>query len=183
MNASPTDIDLGHPCEFERAFELHRTVMLGAAASVLHDQAAAEDVVQDVFIQLWLSPSSYDPSRGSLRSYLMMLTRSRAIDRWRSRSAARGALERSAVETPVTSAQADDAAEVVIRRDGAREAVAAVAQLPPPQRDALLMAYGAGYSAREVAQATGTPLGTAKSRMRLGLSRAREALTAGLATS
>ena len=63
---------------------------------MLHDQSAAEDVVQDIFVQLWLSPALYDPARGSLRSYLVMLARSRAIDRWRSRGVARGALERSA---------------------------------------------------------------------------------------
>jgi RNA polymerase sigma-70 factor, ECF subfamily len=172
MRASSADTDIRTPAGFSRAYLCHREPMLAAANGVLRDQAAAEDVVQDVFIQLWLSPRSFDPGRGSLRSYLVMLARSRAIDRWRSRGVARAALERSGAPTA-----SDDAAEIVMRRDGARAAVAAVAELPAPQREALLMAYGGGLSAREVADATGIPVGTAKSRMRLGLTRARELLS------
>jgi RNA polymerase sigma-70 factor (ECF subfamily) len=112
-----------------------------------------------------------------------MLARSRAIDRWRTRAVARAALERTAGATPADRMVAEDAAEAVIRRDGARAAVDAVAQLPRPQQEALLLAYGGGYSAREVADATGIPLGTAKSRLRLGLTRARETLAPALAAS
>jgi RNA polymerase sigma-70 factor (ECF subfamily) len=175
MLAPQTDTDLRDPAGFERAFDLHRAAMMGAATGVLHDASAAEDVVQDIFISLWLNPASWNPRRGSLRSYLVMLSRSRAIDRWRSRTAARTALERSAATTAPPAA---DAADEVIRRDGTRAVVAAVAELPPPQREALLLAYGGGFTAREVAHATGIPLGTAKSRLRLGLTRARETLAA-----
>jgi RNA polymerase sigma-70 factor (ECF subfamily) len=181
MSATATDIDLRDSADFGRAFDEHRGLMLAAANSVLHDRAAAEDVVQDIFVQLWLSPASYDPRRGSLRSYLVMLARSRAVDRWRSRAVARGALERTAGEVATGAPLADDAAEIVIRRDGARAAVDAVAQLPRPQQEALLLAYAGGYSASEVAAATGIPLGTAKSRLRLGLTRAREALMPSVA--
>ena len=172
MRANSPDTDIRSPAGFSRAFARNRDPMLATANAVLRDQAAAEDVVQDIFIQLWLSPRSYDPARSSLRNYLVMLARSRAIDRWRSRGVARAALERSAAPS-----ESDDAADIVIRRDGARAAVAAVGQLPAPQRDALLMAYGGGLSAREVADAAGIPLGTAKSRMRLGLTRARDSLS------
>ena len=175
MPYAATPSDLRDPHAFELAFAAHRNTMLAAARSVLHDQAAAEDVVQDVFIQLWLGRASYDPGRGSLRSYLVMLSRSRAVDRWRSRAVARTALERTAEITALDPAT-DDAADVVIRRDGARTAIDAVARLPRPQQEAVLLAYGGGFSAREVADATGIPLGTAKSRLRLGLSRARETL-------
>ena len=173
MRANAGDTDIRTPAGFSRAFVNNRDPMLAAANGVLRDQAGAEDVVQDIFIQLWLSPRSYDPARGSLRSYLVMLARSRAIDRWRSRGVARAAIERADVQTA-----SDDAAEIVIRRDGARAAVAAVGQLPPPQRDALLLAYAGGLSAREVADRAGIPIGTAKSRLRLGLTRARETLSA-----
>jgi RNA polymerase sigma-70 factor, ECF subfamily len=170
------DSDLRDPLVFESAFELYRDSMLSAAFGVLRDQAAAEDLVQDIFIQLWLAPDAFDARRGSLKNYLVMLTRSRAIDRWRTRAVARAALERSAGDKATDGPAADDAAEEVIRRDRTRAAVAAVVELPRSQRDALLMAYGGGYSAREVAAATGTPLGTVKSRLRLGLNRARQTL-------
>ena len=177
MSAVATDIDLRDPAGFAQIFEAFRAPMLTAATAVLHDQSAAEDVVQDIFVQLWLSPGGYDPRRGSLRSYLVMLARSRAIDRWRSRGVARGALERSAGLVSLNGPLADDAAEIVIRRDGTRAALAAVTELPRPQQEALLLAYGGGFSAREVAAAAGIPLGTAKSRLRLGLRSARQALT------
>ena len=175
MPHAATSSDLRDPRAFEQAFSTHRRAMLAAARSVLHDQAAAEDVVQDVFIQLWLGGANYDPARGNLRSYLVMIARSRAVDRWRSRAVARTALERTAEVTALDPAT-DDAAEVVIRRDGTRAAIDAVARLPRPQQEAVLLAYGGGFSAREVADATGIPLGTAKSRLRLGLSRARETM-------
>ena len=167
--------DLRDPHGFEEAFAAHRPAMLATARGVLHDQAAAEDVVQDIFIQLWLGGSRYDPARGTLRSFLVMLARSRAVDRWRSRAVARTALERSAQISALDPAT-DDAADVVIRRDGARAAIDAVTRLPRPQQEAVLLAYGGGFSAREVADATGIPLGTAKSRLRLGLARARESM-------
>jgi RNA polymerase sigma-70 factor (ECF subfamily) len=174
-----TKTDIGHdaladPGAFERAYAEHRDPMLATAHRILRDQAAAEDVVQDVFMKLWLSPRSWDPSRGSLRTYLLMVTRTRAIDRWRTRGASTQAIERAAHETDVDRVTDDDAAEVVIRRDVTRAAVDAVAELPRSQRDAVLLSYGVGLSARQVADWTGIPLGTAKSRLRLGLQRARE---------
>ena len=181
MRHAASDNDLRDPHAFEHAFELYRAAMLAAATSVLHDKAAAEDVVQDIFIQLWLGPGAYDPARGTLRSYLVMLARSRAVDRWRQRAVARAALERTAGQTTAERQLADDAADVVIRRDGARAAVDAVAKLPDSQKEAVLLAYGGGFSAREVAAATGIPVGTAKSRLRLGLTRARETLNGRLA--
>src|SRR3954453_10841263 len=76
---------LTDPQAFARAYSEHRAAALAAAQRVLHDRAAAEDVVQDVFAQLWRRPA-FDDRRGSLRSYITMLARSRAIDRWRSQT-------------------------------------------------------------------------------------------------
>ena len=74
---------LHDPREFNRAYREHAPAMLSAATRVLHDSAAAEDVVQDVFMHLWRRPDSFDASRGSLGSFLTMMARSRALDRWR----------------------------------------------------------------------------------------------------
>ena len=154
----------------------HRSAMHAAANAVLRDSAAAEDVVQDVLLDLWLRPDAFDASRASLRSYVVMVARSRAVDRWRTRVARQAAAERAAREAATQPSASASAAEIVVRRATAGELTRALHQLPDQQRQALLLVYGGGLSAREVARAVGVPLGTAKSRLRLGLKRARVAL-------
>ena len=162
--------------EFNETYRKLAPLALASANRVLRDEAAAEDVVQDVFMQLWLRPESYDPARGSLASYVSMLARSRALDRWRSRSAREHAVERSADQSRVLVEPAESAAEPVIRRERSRALLGMLDTLPGDQRDALLLAYGRGLTAQEIAQAAGVPLGTAKSRVRLGLRKARATL-------
>lgn len=153
--------------------------MLAAANRVLRDQAAAEDVVQDVFMQLWRRPGSFDPARGSLGSYLTLMARSRALDRWRTRRVCEAAVERFAEGTRLERPLAEDAAEPVIRRDGQRSILRALERLPGDQREAVLLAFGKELTVREVAVAAKVPLGTAKSRVRLGLEKARAELMVG----
>jgi RNA polymerase sigma-70 factor (ECF subfamily) len=169
--------DLRDPRQFNEAYRRHAPAARAAAARVLRDEAAAEDVVQDVFMQLWLRPSAYDPGRGSLGSYVTMLARSRAVDRWRTRSAREAALQRSAEQVRLRGGEtAEDAVEPVIRRDRTRRLASAIGDLPSEQRRAMLLAYGRGMTAREIADTSKIPLGTAKSRLRLGLQKARENL-------
>lgn len=164
--------DLRDPLQFNDAYRRLAPIALSSANRVLRDEAAAEDVVQDVFMQLWLRPSAYDPARGSLTSYVSMLARSRALDRWRSRTARESAVDRSAAEARVERHE-ESAAEPVIRRERSQRLLGALEELPGDQRDALLLAYGRGLTAQEIARAAGVPLGTAKSRVRLGLRKAR----------
>ena len=168
---------LASPSGFSNAYEAHASRAFSAAYRVLGDVAAAEDVVQDVFITMWRDPSKFDPDRGSLAGYLAMMARSRAVDRMRSRQARDSAVERLGRrdERDVISESPDDA---VLRRDESARALRALAELPAAQRDAVLLAYGRGLSAAELADASGVPLGTAKSRLRLGLQKARESLAA-----
>jgi RNA polymerase sigma-70 factor, ECF subfamily len=164
---------------FRSAYETHHDALVAVAWRVLRDTAAAEDVVHDVFLDLWTSPAAFDARRGSLRSYLRMIVKSRALDRWRSRVVALGAAERVQIEAAAALRTADSAAEPVIRKETARAVRAAIDALPSAQREAILLAYGTGLSTPEVATVTGTPLGTAKSRVRLGLAGARRRLLAG----
>ncbi len=168
--------DLRDPKQFNRAYREHGPAMLSAATRVLRDTAAAEDVVQDVFMHLWQKPHAFDPARGSLASYLTMMTRSRALDRWRSRSARESAVERTVAAARLERPVAEDASEPVIRRDGQRRVLRALNTLPGDQREAVLLAFGKGLTAREIAVAAEVPLGTAKSRVRLGLQKARTEL-------
>lgn len=171
--------DLKDPRQFDDAYRQLAPQAIAAANRVLRDESAAEDVVQDVFMQLWLRPSSYDARRGPLGAYITMMSRSRALDRWRSRSARDAAVERTKADAQLTGAAAEEPAdERVIRRDRNRRLAHAIGHLPAEQRDALLLAYGRGMTASEIAEATAIPLGTAKSRLRLGLRKTRENLTA-----
>jgi RNA polymerase sigma-70 factor (ECF subfamily) len=171
--------DIKDPRQFDDAYRQLAPQAIAVANRVLRDEAAAEDVVQDVFMQLWLRPSSYDARRGPLSAYVTMMSRSRALDRWRSRSARDAAVERTKEQAELNGAAIEEAAdERVIRRDRTRRLAGAIKRLPAEQRDALLLAYGRGMTASEIAEASAIPLGTAKSRLRLGLRKTRENLTA-----
>ena len=161
---------------FSAAYRDHYALAFSAAHRVLGEPAAAEDVVQDVFTTLWRDPRKFDPARGNLPGYVAMMARSRAVDRVRSRNAGSAAVERLGVREGDREENAETPVDAVVRHEDAGRVLAAVAELPAAQRDAVLMAYGRGLSTAEIAQAAGVPLGTAKSRLRLGLQRTRQAV-------
>jgi RNA polymerase sigma-70 factor (ECF subfamily) len=142
------------------------SLVRGVARKVLGDDAAAEDVTQDVFVWLWERPDRFDPERGSLRSFLTVVSRRRAIDWIRRHDADRRRADRAAQEAPLVL---DDLADGVTDRDDAAKVRAAVAALPDEQRECVTLAFFGGLSYREVAVRLGIPEGTAKSRLRLAL--------------
>ena len=175
---------LASTSDFSAAYREHYPLAFSTAYRVLRDAATAEDVVQDVFTTIWRHPDRFDPQRGSLPGYVAMMAGSRAVDRVRSRNAGSAAADRLAVLDVQREQGVESPADAVMRRHEAGLVLAAVAELPAAQRDAVLMAYGRGLSTAEIAKAAGVPLGTAKSRLRLGLQRTRQALsTAGCAAS
>jgi RNA polymerase sigma-70 factor, ECF subfamily len=168
---------LASTSDFSAAYREHYPLAFSTAYRVLRDAATAEDVVQDVFTTIWRHPDKFDPQRGSLRGYVAMMAGSRAVDRVRSRNAGSAAAERLAVLDVQREQGVESPADAVMRRHEAGRVLAAVAELPAAQRDAVLMAYGRGLSTAEIAKAAGVPLGTAKSRLRQGLQRMRQALS------
>ncbi len=137
------------------------------ARRVLGESAAAQDVVQDVFVELWSRPNRYDPQVGTLRTYLAVLARHRALDVARSELRRIARQERHhwmVPREPELSAyeQVTSAAAAAAVRD-------AVNRLPEPQRRVVELAYFQGMTCREVAAAAGIPEGTAKSRLRRAL--------------
>ena len=164
----PVTIDLGDPAGFRRAFSDHHRAVYTAAFRVLGDAALAQDVVQDVFLRLWRKPRAFDPSRGELGTYLRLMARSRALDLWREGQVRGRASERLKVicDTPSTDPAELDHDGGVVR--------AALSHLPETQREALVLAYFGGLTAAQIAQRANVPLGTAKSRLRLGLARLRD---------
>ena len=168
---------LASTSDFSAAYREHYPLAFSTAYRVLRDAATAEDVVQDVFTTIWRHPDRFDPQRGSLPGYVAMMAGSRAVDRVRSRNAGSAAADRLAVLDVQREQGVESPADAVMRRHEAGLVLAAVAELPAAQRDAVLMAYGRGLSTAEIAKAAGVPVGTAKSRLRLGLQRTRQALS------
>ncbi|MGI8696880.1 MAG: sigma-70 family RNA polymerase sigma factor [Mycobacteriales bacterium] len=152
------------------------------ARRILTDSGLAEDVVQEVFLAVWRRPDRFDPSRGSFASWLLAATHHKAVDsvrreetRRRRRSSTNVDDERL-VATPTDTPPVEDQVWATLRGERVR---AALDQLPRPQRDALMLAYFGGYTQREVAEMTETPLGTVKTRMFAGLRRLRDLLEVG----
>ena len=157
---------------FVRRFQ-HRVI--GLASLITRDAADAEEVAQDAFVRAWRYAASYDPRRGSVPSWLLGIARNVAVDRVRVSSRRR---ERELDDTFADGwlEQLPDAADAIADRDAAAPVVAAMQVLPPEQRQALMAVTLYGLTARELSEATHVPLGTAKSRIRLGLRRLREQL-------
>jgi len=173
--------DLTDPAVFERAYDEHSRSVYAAAYRVLGNSAQAQDVVQDVFLRIWRRPRTFDAGRGELGSYLRMMARSRALDLWREGQAAGRASDR--MKIAVAQAEPREEAErpdgQVERSEQGAVVRAAVRKLPDAQREAVVMAYWGGLTADEISRRIEVPLGTAKSRIRLGLEKLRSEAGAG----
>ena len=150
---------------FSAMYDAHAATVLRTATGILGDTAGAEDVVHEVFLDLWRRPEQYDASRGGLEPFLRLKARSRALDALR-RSAASTRLHDRCVHE-VRDERAPEPFDPTV----ASTMRAAVRGLPEQQREAIALAFWGGLTCTEVAEHCGIPLGTAKSRMRLGLAR------------
>ena len=175
-------IDLRDPAAFGRVYDEHHRSVYAAAYRILGNGAQAQDVVQDVFLRVWRRPEAFDERRGELGSYLRLMARSRALDLWREGQAAGRASDRLKVVVADEEPRADERPIAVAERDEERDVVrAALRRLPVAQREALVLAYWGGLTADEVARRVQVPLGTAKSRIRLGLAKLRDECSDALA--
>jgi RNA polymerase sigma factor (sigma-70 family) len=159
----------------EALYERYGRAAYSLARRILTEETLAQDVVQEVFLSLWRDARRFDAGRGTVATYLLSMTHHRAVDvvrreeklrRWRTTDEA---LE----YRPDPTARVEEEVEVAERRAEVR---AALAELPPAQREALLLAYFGGYTQREVAALIGVPLGTVKTRMAAGLRKLEAAL-------
>jgi RNA polymerase sigma-70 factor (ECF subfamily) len=156
-------------------YDRYSRILFSLAQRILNDREEAEDVLQEVFLQVWKTASSFDEKRGRPFTWLAVMTRSRAIDRLRSQASRRRVIDESGEMVPFQ----DDASGGLraVEHSERRETVsAALRQLPEAQRRTLLLAYFEGLSQTEIAERTGTPLGTIKTRMRSAMIRLRELL-------
>ena len=167
----------GDQGSFAELYDATAPRVLGLVLRVLRDRAQAEEVTQEVFLQVWRSAGSFDPSRGSALAWLLTLAHRRAVDRVRSAQAQSKrdlAYEAQHVETPF-----DSTAETAQERMEATRVRSALAVLTSSQRSAIELAFFDGLTHREVSERLGVPLGTAKTRIRDGLKRMREQMGGG----
>lgn len=164
----------------EALYDRYGRPAFALARRITGDPVFAEEVVQEVFLALWREPSKYDPDRGGFPSWLLATTHHKAVDAVRREETVRRRRAQLAQEAEwFTSASAadvppvDDAVWAGLRGERVR---AALQRLPEPQREALVLAYYAGYTQREIAERTNTPLGTVKTRMLAGMRRLRDLL-------
>jgi len=156
-------------------YDQYAGFVYGLARRVTASAAIAEDVVQEVFASLWERPAAFDAERGSLRSWLGVLTHRRSVDRVRRETAQRQRAVAAAAKAPVAPPDIAEAATSLLVAERVREAVRA---LPDDQRAAVELAYFGGKTYVEVAEVLGIPEGTAKSRLRLALKKLADSLAA-----
>jgi RNA polymerase sigma-70 factor (ECF subfamily) len=174
-------LNLSDPSAFERAYDEHARGVYRAAYRVLGSATQAQDVVQDVFLKLWREPAKFDARRGELGSYLRLMARSRALDTWRERQAAGRASDRLKLDVALDEGRPDERPAIAAQREGEwRSLRDALRGLPAVQREAVVLAYWGGLTADQIARRSNVPLGTAKSRIRLGLARLRLEFEAAL---
>ncbi len=163
----------------EQLYDRYSALVFSVAVRVLADRQLAEDVVQEVFLRVWRRPSAYDPGRGRFISWLMSVTRNRAIDEQRRRSRRMRSEERDehpARDVP-SGDRLDDPQAAVLFAEERRAVREALTRLPPEQRHAIELAYFGGLTQVEIAERTGDPLGTVKTRIRLGMRKLRVSLS------
>lgn len=158
----------GDESALAEVYDRYGPLAYGLALRVTGNWAAAQDVTQEVFVQVWEHPARFDPGRGGLRSWIGVIAHRRAVDWVRREVAHRRGVADQVAGWSETASQPGPAETVVAATVGALVRLA-VDTLPEPQRAAVRLAYFEGHSYRQVAAALGIPEGTAKSRLRLGL--------------
>lgn len=162
-----------HDDALAEVYRRHGGAVHALASRVLGRGTQADDVIQEVFLDLWRRPERFDPARGTLRTYLMTIAHARAVDVLRSETARRAREERTARETATAGYDIEHHAWDLAVAEQVR---AALTELPADERQAIELAYFGGHTYREVATMLGQPEGTVKSRIRTGLRRLRSRL-------
>lgn len=159
----------GDQAAMAQLYDRYSSVVYAVALRVLGDTGAAEDILQEIFMQVWRKPGSFEAGRGNLAPWLAVITRNRAVDVLRKRR------PQTEISDNMMSIEPDMASET--DRGRAVDKVRAVLkEMPAAQRSALEMAYFEGYSHSEISAKTGEPLGTIKTRIRAGLMILRKAV-------
>jgi RNA polymerase sigma-70 factor, ECF subfamily len=154
-------------------YDRYRAILFGLLMRILNNREEAEDVLQEVFLQVWRKAADFDENRGRPFTWLVTLARSRGIDRLRTLASRERVAEAGAREV---SEQISDAATDALKSEQRGLVSDALAKLPDEQKRPIMLAYFDGLTQSEIATRLGAPLGTVKTRMRTGMIRLRELL-------
>jgi RNA polymerase sigma-70 factor (ECF subfamily) len=152
-------------------YDRYSGIMFALAVRIVRERREAEDLLHDVFLEVWRTAKDYDPERGRVRTWLAIRMRSRAIDLQKSARVSRNVGDDSVLDRVASDSDVSDSPDRTrVRR--------AVAELPPDQRAVLELGYFDGLSCSEIAEKLGTPIGTVKSRAAAALGKLRQQLAA-----
>jgi len=161
---------------FSRLFDRHSPIMLGLLARILGSRSEAEEVLQEVFLQVWRQAGRYEPSRSTPRGWMLVMARSRALDSVRSREARqRREIEVSNEGLPPATAPLGTAG--LEARERNQQVSSALGLLPLEQRRCIELAFFEGLTQSQIAHRLDAPLGTVKSRIHLGMNKLRQVLS------
>jgi RNA polymerase sigma-70 factor (ECF subfamily) len=186
-SAPVSDVDLlhaiarGDEAALARLYDAYRVILFGLLIRILNSREEAEDILQEVFVQVWRRAKDFDEKRGRPFTWLVTLARSRAIDRLRSLSA-RQRLATGAAQEQEQTENFSDALKDAVRAEQQAVVQRALAELPEEQRHTLVLAYFDGLTQSEIASKLNAPLGTIKTRMRSGMIKLRALLGPQLET-
>lgn len=169
-------IGTGDRSAFGSFYDQYSGLLFSIAVKVLNDAKEAEDVLQEVFVQIWNKSQAYDPLLGKPASWAVTLTRNKAIDRIRASQRRSRLLEQATVEANVSPADSPSANEKLHGKENAEMIRSVLAALPPDQRRAIELAFFSGLTQDEIAKNLQEPLGTIKARIRRGMLKLREKL-------
>lgn len=167
-------VSRGDEAAVERLYDQLAAPVFGLVRRVVRDRAQAEEVTQEVMVEVWRTASRFDPARGSALSWVLTMAHRRAVDRVRSAQASTGREERAARMSEDVAY--DQVAETVTTRIEGERVRRCLGGLTELQRQAVALAYYGGYTYAEVASLLQVPLGTVKTRMRDGLVRLRDCM-------
>lgn len=159
---------------FAALYDRFAGIMLATAKRMLGDRGGAEDLMHDVFMEVWRNVDNYDPSRATVRTWILVRLRSRALDRLRSAT-----VRREVTTDDVAPREAAPVAEDPSLAPDRAAVVAALRNLPDEQRMVIELSYFQGLTSSEIAERMGSPLGTVKSRSAAGLAKIRSAMQIG----
>jgi len=167
----------GDSAAFAELYDGFASAMFSLSLQILNDRWEAEEVIQDVFSYLWRKPDSYSPSKGKFSSWLLVITRNRSIDRYRSRKRRLDRGQSDEVLNQKEDFSQTDGAEEATLNDERKQLRVAFRLLPPDQRQVLELSYFKGFNHKEISEKLDLSLGTVKSRIRLGVEKLRNSLS------